>query len=142
MSKLIEIETAEDTVTYELANFGERLGARLIDVLIIFIPNSIIPIVPGWLYWALQQSGNQQATVGQKALGIRVISVNGNSVNFGQATGRFFGNFLNVFTFFVGYFMFFFNNKNQCLHDYLSGCLVVKAQEVARSSDVSRHLVE
>lgn len=142
MSQLIELETTEDTITYQLASFGDRLGARIIDALIIFIPNSFVPVIAGWLYWSLQQSGNQQATVGQKAMGIRVISLDGSPVNFGQATGRYFGNFLNIFSFFIGYIMFFFNSKNQCLHDYLSGCLVVKAKEVAKNSDITRHLVD
>ena len=114
MKKTITISNAEETVTYELASFGPRLAARILDSVIIFIPNSIIPIIPAWLYWSLQHSGNDQATVGQKAFKIKVININGGKVGFGQATGRFFGNFLNILTFFIGYFMFFFTDKNQC----------------------------
>jgi len=125
-----------------LASFGERLAARIIDVLIIFIPNSIIPIIPAWLYWSLQQSGNSQATVGQRALKIKVVDISGDKVSFGQATGRFFGNFLNILTLFIGYFVFFFNDRNQCLHDLVSNCVVVKDRELDRIDDVTKHLIE
>lgn len=126
--------------TYELASFGARLGARLIDVLIIIIPNSIIPIVPAWLYWSLMQSGKSQATVGQNALGIKVIGTRGQKVTFGMATGRFFGNFLNILTFFIGFLMFFMNNKRQCLHDMISGCIVVKQIPIA-TNEITEHLI-
>ena len=142
MSKLVTIESFDGTVTYELASFGERFLARLIDSLVIFIPSAIIPLIPSWLYWALQQSGDSQATVGQKALKIKVVDVNGNKISFGQASGRFFGNILNFLTLFIGYFMFFFNDKQQCLHDYVSSCMVVKEREVERLDDITRHLVE
>ena len=143
MRKTITIKNAEEIVTYELASFGPRLAARILDSVIIFIPNSIIPIIPAWLYWSLQQSGNDQATVGQKAFKIKVIDINGGKVGFGQATGRFFGNFLNILTFFIGYFMFFFTDKNQCLHDLVANCVVVNEVEIERvGDDISRHLVE
>ena len=142
MSKYVTIETSEAQVTYRLATFGERIGARIIDVIIISIPSAIIPLLPAWLYWAFMQSGERQATFGQRALGIMVIDKNGRKVNFGQATGRFFGNFLNVITLLVGYFMFFFNDKRQCLHDYVSGCMVVRDFEVERNQDIMQHLID
>ena len=142
MKNIVTISNRDGEVTYELASFGERLGARLIDVMIIIIPNSIIPIIPAWLYWALQQGGKSQATVGQKAVGIKVIDKYGNKVDFGQATGRFFGNILNILTLFLGFFMFFFNDKKQCLHDYVSDCLVVKEKAIKETDDISKHLVE
>lgn len=142
MGKAIVIRSFDDQVTYELASFGERLAARIIDVLIIFIPNSIIPIIPAWLYWSLQQSGNSQATVGQRALKIKVVDISGDKVSFGQATGRFFGNFLNILTLFIGYFVFFFNDRNQCLHDLVSNCVVVKDRELDRIDDITKHLIE
>ena len=142
MSKRITVSNLDKTVTYELAGFWERFAARLIDVIIIFIPNAIIPLIPSWLYWALQQSGNAQATVGQKALNIKVIDVNGGKISFGQATGRFFGNILNMLTFFIGYFMYFFTEKNQCLHDLISGCLVVKEIPVESVDDISSMLID
>jgi uncharacterized RDD family membrane protein YckC len=124
--RTVSVNDGDFIYVYEFASFGQRLTARLIDILIIIIPVFLIPIIPAWLYWSLQQSGKSQSTVGQNVFDIKTISTDGSKISFGQATGRYFGNFLNVLTFFVGFFMFFFNNKKQCLHDYLSGCIVVK----------------
>jgi uncharacterized RDD family membrane protein YckC len=132
--KSITIETKTEIIKYQFASFGARFGARLIDVLIIIIPNSFIPIIPAWLYWSLQHSGINQSTIGQNALGIKTLSLDGSKITFGQATGRFFGNFLNILTIFIGYFLFFFSDKKQCLHDNLSGCIVVK--EIERTNKI------
>lgn len=141
MEIILYDQFSESKQKYELASFGARLGARIIDVLIIFIPNSIIPLIPGWLYWSILQSGDSQATVGQRALGIKVIGVRGQKVTFGMATGRFFGNLLNLLTLFIGYFMFFMNDKRQCLHDMVSGCVVVKKDPIMHEQ-VFDHLID
>lgn len=133
--RTITVVSNSETIKYQYASFGERLGARLIDTLIVIIPNTFIPILPAWLYWSLLHSGEGQATVGQRALNIKTLSLDGSKISFGQATGRFFGNFLNVLTFLIGYFMFFFSNKNQCLHDNLSGCIVVREIQRLHTSD-------
>jgi len=125
-SGYVTIQTETGTQTYKLASFWDRLLARLLDGLIIIIPSSFGPLVAGWLYWSLMQSGSKQATVGQSALNIQIISLNGLPVDFGQATGRFFANLLNILTLFIGYLLFFFNPKRQCLHDQLAGTVVVK----------------
>ena len=132
--KSVTIETENELITYQFASFGARLGARLIDTLIIIIPNMIIPIIPAWLYWSLQQSVEDQSTVGQNSFGIKTLSLDGSKISFGQATGRFFGDFLNFLTVYIGYFMIFFNYKRQCLHDFLSGCIVVK--EIVRTPKI------
>jgi len=121
----IKVHFENEIIQYRFANFGERLGARLLDVLVIIIPAMIIPVLPGWLYFSLMHSSTDQQTIGQKAANIKLLSTDGMKVNFGQATGRFFANILNVMTFFIGYFMFFFNRKNQCLHDSISSTIVV-----------------
>ncbi len=115
-----------ENATYELATFGDRFVATLIDGLIVFIPSYFLPVIFVWLYDALQHQGAKQATVGQRTMNIKLVSLDGNPVTFGQATGRFFAKFLSVIFFFAGYFMFFFNDKKQCLHDYLAGTIVVK----------------
>lgn len=121
----IKVYYDTEIVLYRYANFGERLGARFLDILVIVLPAMIIPILPGWLYFSLMQSSNDQQTLGQKAANIKLLSTDGMKVSFGQATGRFFANILNVMTFFIGYLMFFFNKKNQCLHDSIASTVVV-----------------
>lgn len=120
------VKEYNEVIVYQYAGFWERFLARFLDMLIIIIPQLCIPLVPAWLYWSLQQSSEKERTVGQGVAQIKLMSIDGNKVTFGQATGRFFGNFLNVITFFVGYLLFFTGEKKQCLHDMLSGTIVVK----------------
>jgi len=110
----------------EYASFGERLVARFIDLFILLIPSVLIPFIFPWLYYALQEGGNSGATIGKRAMGIRVVSVEGQPIGFGTATGRFVGNFLTLFTFFIGYLLMFFNARNQCLHDMITSTVVIK----------------
>lgn len=73
----------------EYATFGERFIARLIDGFILIIPSLFLPFVLPWLYFALQEGGAGGATIGKRAMGIRVVSTDGRPVGFGTATGRF-----------------------------------------------------
>lgn len=128
----LTVKETNEIIIYRYADFGERFVARLVDILIIIIPQFCIPLIPGWLYWALQQSSDKERTIGQGVSNIKLMSLDGEKVTFGQATGRFFGNFLNLLTFFVGYFMFFVSEKKQCLHDMVSQTIVVK--EIGRKN--------
>lgn len=85
-----------------------------------------ILIVLGWLYEALCTSSSWQATLGKKALGLRVTDLNGNRIGFGRATGRFFGKWLSEMILYIGYFMVGFTDKKQGLHDMIAGTLVMK----------------
>ncbi|MFN0035642.1 MAG: RDD family protein [Saprospiraceae bacterium] len=108
------------------ASFGERFAARIIDGLILVIPSFFIPFIVGWLYYAIQEGGESGATIGKRAMNIRVVSEGGQRIGFGTATGRFFGHILNMFTFFIGYLLMFFNARSQCLHDMITGTVVIK----------------
>lgn len=123
--KVISVDTGYEVVYYTFASFGERMLGRFIDVLIVIIPSILIPILPAWIYWSVLLSGEKQSTIGQRVMGIKTLSLDGEYITFWQATGRFFGNILNAF-FGIGILMFFFSSKNQCLHDNISDCIVVK----------------
>ncbi|GAA0892223.1 RDD family protein [Fulvivirga kasyanovii] len=86
----------------------------------------IISIVLYWLYFALMESSSKQATIGKMALGIVVTDMHGNRINFGQATGRYFGKIISSIILLIGYIMAGFTEKKQALHDMLAGTLVVK----------------
>lgn len=110
------------------ASFAERVVARLIDLIILIIPATFVPLVFPWLYYALQEGSSSGATIGKRIMGIRVLSVDGRTIGFGTATGRFFGNFLNVMTLFIGYLLMLGNARNQCLHDMITSTVVVKTK--------------
>lgn len=82
-------------------------------------------IVVYWLYFALQESSEHQATLGKRALRIRVVDLQGQPIGFGRATGRHFGKILSSFLLMFGFIMAAFTEKKQALHDILAGCLVV-----------------
>lgn len=133
------------------AGFWRRAGAALIDGVITYIFNYIIGFVIGlaallggdepavamiyssilcivitWLYYALMESSNSQATLGKRALGIIVTDMNGNKISFGRASGRYFGKIISTLILCIGYFMVAFTGKKQALHDIMAGCLVIK----------------
>jgi uncharacterized RDD family membrane protein YckC len=145
---------AEDFVKY--AGFWLRLGAMLIDAIILNIGTLIIgfiillPLVAGggttekmeqggikillnllgaviaWVYFALMESSSMQATFGKMALGIIVTDMMGGRISFGRATGRHFAKYISMITLLVGFIMAGYTRKKQALHDMIAGCLIVK----------------
>ena len=127
----------EEPVIY--ASFWQRFGAAIIDgivlsvinVLLVFVVSSImanvLSLVSGWLYYALQESGAGQATIGKKALELKVTNLNGERISFGQASARYFGKILSGLILLIGYLMMLWDDKNQTLHDKMANTLVVKA---------------
>lgn len=138
------------------AGFWKRAAAVIIDGIILYAVNivafalmflfreieyfmsiyritTIINIVIYWLYFALQESSERQATLGKRALRIVVTDLDGNRVSFGKATGRHFGKIVSSLILCVGYIMVAFTEKKQGLHDMMSGCLVLN-KEIAHSA--------
>jgi uncharacterized RDD family membrane protein YckC len=84
-------------------------------------------LVVTWLYHALMESSEWQATLGKKALGLVVTDMAGQRVSFARSTGRHFGKIItNMVPVFIGYIMAGFTAKKQALHDMLAGCLVLR----------------
>lgn len=80
----------------------------------------------GWLYGAGLESSRWQGTLGQQLLGLRVTDRFGRRVSFLRATGRHFGQILSVFTLGIGYLAMLFNRRRLTLHDWMSGCEIVR----------------
>jgi len=84
-------------------------------------------LVLTWLYHALMECSEWQATVGKKVLGLVVTDMAGRRVSFGRSTGRHFAKIItNMVPAFIGYIMAGFTEKKQALHDMIAGCLVVR----------------
>lgn len=83
-------------------------------------------IAVGWLYYALQESGWRQATLGKRLIGIEVTDLAGERISFARATGRFFAALLSYLTLFIGFLMAGFTARRQALHDMVAGTLVVR----------------
>ncbi len=85
-----------------------------------------LSIVVGWLYFALLESSERGATVGKMAVGLRVVTENGQRLGFGHATGRYFAKFISAIILGIGFLMVAFTDRKRGLHDMIAGTLVVK----------------
>lgn len=121
------------------AGFWRRFAAMLLDLLILGAAQGVIESLPGflrtggapelliwWLYHALLESSEYQATIGKLALGLIVTDEQGRRLSFGRATGRTFAKILSIIPIFLGYLMAAFSPRKQALHDLIAGCLVLR----------------
>lgn len=83
-----------------------------------------------------------QATLGKRALGIKVTSLQGERIGFGQATGRVFAKVLSQMLFYAGYLVAAFTKQRQALHDRVASTLVVRRDastaEIALAAPAAR----
>jgi uncharacterized RDD family membrane protein YckC len=119
------------------ANFGQRLGAMLIDVILLGIVYGIlflisrtiayvIVIVVGIAYYTYLEGGGTGQTVGKKLLGIRVIDYNtGGPLGYGRGFGRYLARILSGIPCYLGYFWMLWDREKQTWHDKLAGSVVV-----------------
>jgi len=136
-----------DGVVSQYASFWQRAGAYIIDMVIVNIiafGSGILLVVLGgagivsdegfanltgfiigWLYFAILQSSQWQATFGKRALGLKVVDKNYNRIGFGRATVRFFSKILSILILFMGFIMVLFTKKRQGLHDMIAGTYVL-----------------
>ena len=137
--------TAFPQASMEYAGIFTRFVAMVIDnVILILILSAVggiafashqmaliggiypLAIIVAWLYFALQESGDKQATFGKSLMGIMVTDVDGFPISFGRASARFFSKmFLSGLFFSIGYLIAFFTPKKQSLHDMIAGTIVV-----------------
>ena len=85
----------------------------------------LVILVLQWLYFALMESSNKQATLGKLALGIIVTDLSGGRISFGRASGRYFGKIISGLILYIGFIMAGFTDRKQALHDIMASCLVV-----------------
>ena len=108
-----------------VAGFALTPGQGVAGMMTAPTVGGLLGLVVGWLYFALQESSAQQATLGKRALGIKVTDGNGLRIGFGRATGRFFGKLLSGLIFAIGFMLAGWTEKKQALHDMLANTLVV-----------------
>jgi uncharacterized RDD family membrane protein YckC len=105
---------------------GMVLGFARVNSDIITFAGGILGFAIGILYWAVQESSQAQATLGKRALGMRVTDLNGQRISFGRALGRTFAKWISGLIFCIGYIMAGFTERKQALHDMIAGTLVVR----------------
>lgn len=147
-------QAAPQAGAVRFGGFWIRVGAFFIDSLVLVIPLMLIStvlrtmampadqsalilvevldmlfsIATWWLYDALLHSSQWQATVGKKALGLKVVNQNGSRISFSRATGRHFAEYLSSFIFCIGYLMVAFTRYKQGLHDKIASTFVIRQE--------------
>lgn len=133
------------------AGFWRRWGAIFIDGIIMYVINipanlgfqaamagmgdntMLIPlaivlyicmlVVPAtYMIW---MHGKYGATLGKKALGIKVVMSDGRPITYGRAIGRYFAYMLSGIILYIGYLMAAFDSEKRALHDHMCDTRVI-----------------
>lgn len=78
----------------------------------------------GWAYFALMEASTWQATLGKRALGIKVVDRSGARISVARASARFFAAALSWLTLNLGHAMAGWTQDKRALHDYVAGTRV------------------
>lgn len=126
------------------ASFGRRLVAALLDGLILGVVGGILGaslgdsdrstsnglgVLLGILYYTYFEGSTGQ-TLGKRALGIRVISLEGGgSIGYGRAFIRYVGRIVSTIPLLLGYLWMLWDREKQTWHDKFAGSVVVPAAD-------------
>lgn len=138
-------ESAVAQTQIKYAGFWIRWVANFIDGLVLIIPNiiagliikfvnfgavqsvltSISGLLVSWVYFILM-TNKYQATLGKKAVGIKVLSDKSENLTLGQVILReTIGKLISMVILFIGYIMAGFTKRKQALHDKIASTVVV-----------------
>ncbi len=121
------------------AEFGPRLLAFIIDIVILGVINGILGAVlktPGYALGTLVslgyiiyfEGGESGQTLGKKAMNIRVVDAEtGGPLGYGKAVLRTIGRIASGFICYLGYFWALWDPEKQTWHDKIAKTYVVPA---------------
>ncbi|MFI6289406.1 RDD family protein [Streptomyces sp. NPDC051018] len=130
-----------------LAHWGLRVGAYLIDMLILLVPYMALSFIGGAMgteaalifvliaivyliaafLWLRHQEGTTGQTPGKKAVGIRVLRErDGQTLGFGMAFVRQLAHFLDGLPCYIGWLWPLWDDKKQTFADKICSTVVVK----------------
>ena len=84
-----------------------------------------VQLVVDWLYEAGLTASPLQGTLGKRAVGLRVVTEQGERLSFARSTGRFFSKIVSALLLLVGFLMVAFTARKRGLHDMIAGTVVV-----------------
>lgn len=144
----------------QIAKIPKRVVAAIIDLVIVFalslpliyFANSEFPFVKGdsyvqeafyrtrgmligflvdFVYTVFLLGGTAQATLGMKAMRLRLMKENGGSVGLGSSVLRYVVSIFSSLLLKLGYLYAVFNSNNQTVHDYIARTIVADWDEYA-----------
>lgn len=150
--------------TLDYAGFWKRLGASVVDSLVLLIPliaiifvasaldnSPLSPILFGsgilgaLLYYPLMESSSSQATVGKIAAGIIVTNLRGDRISFARALMRMVlktvVNAINVVAL-INAIVIGTSARKQGLHDMMAGTLVLNRTSFLPGTEEARNPFE
>ena len=80
------------------------------------------------VYSVFMMTGSEQATYGQKAVGIKIVNDNGTKISFGTAIGRWVGSVFSSLLLKIGFLIAIFIKNKKTLHDLMAGTIVVESE--------------
>jgi uncharacterized RDD family membrane protein YckC len=123
------------------AGFWRRFAGAFIDGILIGIVSGVLGAIAGTsvryglgtpigiLYATLMIGSARGQTVGQMALGIRVIGLdNGQPIGYGRAFIRALVSIVSALVIGLGYLWMLWDKENQCWHDKAANDVVVPVQ--------------
>jgi uncharacterized RDD family membrane protein YckC len=123
------------------AGFWRRFAGLIIDAIILGIVDGILRSILGYgasfglgfvvsaVYFTLMMGSARGQSVGQMALGIRVIDFNtGGPIGYGRAFIRWIVSYISFVVIFLGYFWMLWDKEKQCWHDKAANDVVVPVQ--------------
>ena len=132
-----EMEVRRKEVGIEFAGFWVRLGALLIDVIVLGLVGAALhiltPVPAIWAVLCLVGSFYfvglwwwRGQTLGKILMGIKVVRSNGSSLTLGYAFLRYFGVIVCFLTLFIGFIWLAFDSHKQGWHDKIADTYVIK----------------
>jgi uncharacterized RDD family membrane protein YckC len=125
------------------ASFGLRLGAWLIDAILLGVVNTVLRVIigvyPGFLlslivnfgYYGYFEGGPAGQTIGKLALGIRTVRKDGfGPLGWGTALYRNLCRYLSGLACLLGYLWMLWDPEKMTWHDKLSNTIVVPIADV------------
>jgi uncharacterized RDD family membrane protein YckC len=90
----------------------------------------ILMVLLAWLYFAMQESSRNQATIGKRIMDIIVCSMDEERISFARASMRFWGKFISASLAGAGFILPFFDPKRRALHDKLARTQVLQPNAI------------
>jgi uncharacterized RDD family membrane protein YckC len=144
-------EAGQVSINMDYAGFWIRVGAKIIDQILLQIAASLAGFVVGMgmsgnspseslarnvaatilgmllsLVYSVWFLGKYGATPGKMVCGLKVVTAEGGPISYGRACGRFFAEILSGLILGIGYLMVAFDEEKRALHDRICNTRVVK----------------
>jgi uncharacterized RDD family membrane protein YckC len=129
-----EAGAGPDTLLLPRAGFWVRLGATVLDALLIGTLVGVVrlheypPVV--WAFWLLYHFGMwawKGTTIGGIVLGLKIVRLDGRPLNYGVVLVRCLSAFFSALVLFLGFFWVGWDREKQSWHDKIAGTVIVKA---------------